>query len=102
MGSSPTADTFLLHFPFVRKRNLQSSMPNIASQCFGSVHGLVEEAISRSEYTFVTIEEICVKTNVKLLDVQYTLSDMRDAQMITITDNRVMFTDAMIKAKETF
>ena len=77
-------------------------MINVSSQCFGPMHGLVEEAISRSAYAFITIEEICVKTNIKLLDVQYTLSDMRDAKMVTIAENRVMFTPLMIQARETF
>ena len=75
-------------------------MVNIAAQCLGKFHGLVEEAIQRSEYTFITVENISKETNIRLLDVQYTLADMRDAQMISIKDNRVYFTKKMLFAKK--
>ena len=77
-------------------------MVNVASQCLGPAHGLVEEAIDSSEYLFTTIEQICKLTNMKLLDVQYALADMRDLKMVVITKNRVSYTPNMIVAKQTF
>lgn len=77
-------------------------MVNVASQCLGPAHGLVEEAIDSSEYSFTTIEQICKLTNMKLLDVQYALADMRDFKMVTISKNRVTYTPNMVIAKRTF
>lgn len=77
-------------------------MVNVAGQCLGMFHGLVEEAIDRSVYSFTTVESIVRNTSIRLLDVRYVLSDMRSAKMITIADNRVAFTPQMVKAKKSF
>ena len=80
----------------------QHTMVNVAGQCLGRFHGLIEEAISRSMYEFITIEEIVFKTSIRLLDVQYTLADMREAHMVHVKNNRVSFTAKMKRAKDHF
>lgn len=75
-------------------------MPNVSGACFGNYHALVESAIECSKYDFITVEEIVVQTNMRLLDVQYALADMRDKKMVTVQNNCVAFTALMRKTKK--
>lgn len=91
----------LTHYDWKRTKALrvEHTMVNVAGASLGQFHGLVEEAIDRSRYTFITVETIVKQTSLRLLDVRYVLADMRDQKMITITENRVSFTAAMRAAK---
>lgn len=73
---------------------------NVAGPCFGEFHGIVEEAISNSLYTFITIEQIIIDTNLRYHDTMHVLADMKAYNMITIHEpNIIQFTEKMKRVK---